>query len=62
MNELAQNVATWTGLTLLLGAAIHIGIVLAIPTWLASVCGRWLNEIRSFTARSRRPIITPLSC
>ena len=31
MSELAQSVALWTGLTLLLGAAIHIGIVLAIP-------------------------------
>ncbi len=31
MSNLAQSVALWIGLTLLLAAVIHIGIVLAIP-------------------------------
>jgi uncharacterized membrane protein len=31
MSELAHNVALWLGLTLLLAAAIHLGIVVTIP-------------------------------
>ena len=31
MSELVQSVALWIGLALLLGTAIHIGIVLTIP-------------------------------
>jgi uncharacterized membrane protein len=31
MSELAQNTALWVGLTLLLGAVVHFGLVLAIP-------------------------------
>jgi uncharacterized membrane protein len=31
MSDVVQNVGLWLGLTLLLGAAVHLGIILAIP-------------------------------
>ncbi len=43
MGQLAYNVALWTGLTLVLAAIIHIGIVLAFP-WVVGIRLRSMGE------------------